>query len=43
MLNWGFWEWVAYAALFIGAIILATDQGIKLITRHAENYVIVPL
>jgi hypothetical protein len=30
MAEWGFWEWVAYSALFVAAIILATDQGIKM-------------
>jgi hypothetical protein len=30
MADWGFWEWVAYAVLFVAAIILAADQGIKL-------------
>lgn len=30
MAKWGFWEWVAYAVLFVAAIIIATDQGIKL-------------
>lgn len=29
MANWGFWEWVAYATMFIGAVILAADQGFK--------------
>jgi len=30
MQHWGFWEWCAYAALFIAAIVLAADQSIKL-------------
>jgi tRNA_anti-like len=28
--HWGFWEWVAYAGLFVAAIIMATDTGFKL-------------
>jgi hypothetical protein len=30
MRNWTYWEWVAYAVLFVAAIIIAADQGIKL-------------
>jgi hypothetical protein len=30
MSNWTFWEWVAYAIMFVAAILIAADQGIKL-------------
>ena len=30
MVHWVFWEWVAYATLFIAATILAIDQGLKM-------------
>jgi len=30
MSRWTFWEWVAYAVLFVAALIVAADQGIKL-------------
>jgi hypothetical protein len=30
MMRWTFWEWVAYAILFVAAVLLAIDQGIKL-------------
>ncbi|HZR61367.1 MAG TPA: hypothetical protein VFA80_10515 [Xanthobacteraceae bacterium] len=30
MSDWGFWEWVAYAVLFVAALILAMDQGLKM-------------
>ena len=30
MSHWVFWEWVAYAALFIAAAIVAADTGIRL-------------
>jgi hypothetical protein len=29
MASWKFWEWVAYACLFVAAVIVATDAGIK--------------
>lgn len=29
MEKWTFWEWVAYAILFIGAVILAADTGLR--------------
>jgi len=28
--KWTFWEWVAYAALFVAAMIIAADQAIKM-------------
>ena len=30
MSHWTFWEWVAYAAIFIAAAIIATDTGFRL-------------
>src|SRR4051812_30230418 len=30
MRHWTFWEWLAYACLFLGAMILAADTGIRL-------------
>jgi hypothetical protein len=30
MAKWTFWEWVAYAVLFLAAIIIAADEGVKL-------------
>lgn len=29
MSDWGFWEWVAYAALFTAALIVAAETGFK--------------
>jgi hypothetical protein len=29
MRHWTFWEWVAYAALFVAAVILAADTGVR--------------
>jgi hypothetical protein len=28
--NWGFWEWLAYTGIWIPAIILAADLGLKM-------------
>jgi hypothetical protein len=30
MRDWGFWEWLAYATIFVGALVLAADTGAKL-------------
>jgi hypothetical protein len=30
MRNWTFWEWVAYACLFVGALILAAETGFRI-------------
>ena len=30
MRHWTFWEWVAYGALFVAALIIAADTGFKL-------------
>lgn len=30
MRDWGFWEWVAYATIWVGALIIAADAGLKL-------------
>src|SRR5581483_9843281 len=30
MRRWTFWEWIAYAGLYVGAVILAIDTGFKL-------------
>jgi hypothetical protein len=30
MRNWGFWDWLAYACLLVGAMILAADTGLKI-------------
>jgi hypothetical protein len=30
MRDWGFFEWLAYAVMFVAAIIMAVDQGLKL-------------
>jgi hypothetical protein len=29
MRHWGFWEWVAYGCLFVGALIMAAETGFK--------------
>ena len=33
MRDWGFWEWLAYATMFVGALFIAADTGAK---RHPE-------
>jgi hypothetical protein len=30
MRHWTFWEWVAYAALFVAAMIVAADTGVRI-------------
>ena len=30
MKDWGFWEWVAYGTIWVGALIIAADAGFKL-------------
>jgi hypothetical protein len=37
MARWTFWEWVAYACLFIGAIIIAADTGFRVSPMLAEK------
>jgi hypothetical protein len=37
MAKWTFWEWVAYAVLFVAAIIVAADQGVKLAPDLASS------
>jgi hypothetical protein len=40
--HWTFWEWVAYAAIFVAALIIAADTGFKtapdLMTRLPEFF-----
>jgi len=30
MRHWTFWEWVAYAGIFVAALIIAADTGFRL-------------
>ncbi len=30
MRHWTFWEWVAYGALFIAAMVVAADTGVRI-------------
>ena len=30
MRHWTFWEWLAYACLLVGAVIIAADTGLRL-------------
>lgn len=39
MREWGFWEWVAYATLWVGALIIAADGGLKLSSDHLKSFV----
>jgi hypothetical protein len=38
MRDWVFWEWVAYSALFVAAIITAADQGVKLSSEMLSRF-----
>jgi hypothetical protein len=38
MRHWTFWEWVAHAALFVAAIIVATDTGLRLSPDLAAHF-----
>ena len=37
MSNWTFWEWVAYTIMFVAAVIIAADQGVKLAPDLLQN------
>jgi hypothetical protein len=42
MAGWTYWEWVAYAIMLVGAIIIAADQGLKMapdILRHVRGII----
>jgi hypothetical protein len=36
MRHWSFWEWVAYGALFVAAMIIAADTGVRIAPDLAE-------
>lgn len=38
MANWGFWEWVAYAALFVAAGLIAFDEVIRMVPHLRHPY-----
>jgi hypothetical protein len=38
MSHWGFWEWLAYSGLWISAIILAADIGLKISSDLREKF-----
>jgi len=38
MRHWTFWEWVAYACLLLGAVILAADTGLKVAPDLARHF-----
>ena|SRR5215471_14986125 len=38
MRDWGFWEWLAYGTMFVGALILAADTGVKLHPELQEYF-----
>jgi hypothetical protein len=41
MRYWTFWEWVAYAALFVAAMIIAAETGVRIapdLTAHAPDF-----
>jgi hypothetical protein len=38
MQSWGFWEWLAYAGIFIAASILAISTGLKLEPKLMEHF-----
>jgi hypothetical protein len=37
MSHWGYWDWIAYTALFIAAVILAADTGFKSAPRVMDR------
>jgi len=37
MRHWSFWEWLAYACLLLGAMILAADTGLRLSPELAHS------
>ena len=42
MRHWSFWEWVAYAALFVAAMIVASDTGLRIapdLAAHMPDFV----
>jgi hypothetical protein len=38
MRDWGFWDWVAYATLFIAALIIAAETGVRLAPELQEYF-----
>jgi hypothetical protein len=38
MSRWTVWEWIAYTGLFVAAIIIAADQGVKLSPPLFEKF-----
>jgi len=39
MKHWTFWEWIGYGALWVGAIVIAADQSLKLSSAPLRLYV----
>jgi len=37
MRHWTFWEWVAYGAFFVGAMMLAMETGVRISPDLAEH------
>ena len=37
MSHWTVWEWIAYATLWISAIIVAVDGGLKMSSEELMN------
>jgi hypothetical protein len=38
MHHWHFWDWAAYSTLFIGAVIIAADAGIKMAPNLKDHF-----
>jgi hypothetical protein len=38
MPHWGFWEWLAYTGIWVPAIILAADVGLKMSPNLRKNF-----
>ena len=37
MREWGFWEWIGYTSLWVTAVILAIDGGVKIASDELKN------
>jgi hypothetical protein len=38
MSRWTYWEWIAYSVLFVAAILIAADQGVKLAPELMQQF-----